>query len=223
MSTTTQRNILILAPHCDDAEFGLGASIQRWREEGASVHVLIASCSDYSRADGQNVCGKGRLIEARAAFEHLGVNSWKSAGWFKENQALACDYGRLVSQIEGEIKAINPSEVYVCLPSFNQDHRVLYDATLTAFRPGAQLASLYGYEYPGNAWGPNQPEHGRRYLIVDHDEMATKIEALDLHKSQFEGRTAGVRPQAALVLATQRGAEIGTKFAELVYVLKEIH
>ena len=31
MSTTTQRNILILAPHCDDAEFGLGASIQRWR------------------------------------------------------------------------------------------------------------------------------------------------------------------------------------------------
>ena len=74
MSTTTQRNILILAPHCDDAEFGLGASIQRWREEGASVHVLIASCSDYVRADGKDVCAKGRLVEARAAFEHLGVN-----------------------------------------------------------------------------------------------------------------------------------------------------
>ena len=84
------------------------------------------------------------------------------------------DYGRLVSQIEGEIKAINPSEVYVCLPSFNQDHRVLYDATLTAFRPGAQIASLYGYEYPGNAWGPNQPEHGRRYLVVEQDEMVNQ-------------------------------------------------
>ena len=84
-----------------------------------------------------------------------------------------------MSQIEGEITAINPTEVYVCLPSFNQDHRVLYDATLTAFRPGAQLASLYAYEYPGNAWGPTPPEHGRRYLVVEQDEIVTKIEALD--------------------------------------------
>jgi N-acetylglucosamine malate deacetylase 1 len=223
MSTTTQRNILILAPHCDDAEFGLGASIQRWREEGASVHVLIASCSDYARSDGKDVCAKGRLVEARAAFEHLGVNSWKSAGWFKENQALAVDYGRLVGQIEGEIKAINPAEVYVCLPSFNQDHRVLYDATLTAFRPGAQFASLYAYEYPGNAWGPNLPESGRRYLVAEEEEIVTKVEALTLHKSQFDGREAVVSPYAAMVLAMQRGAEIGTKYAELVYVLKEIH
>ena len=44
-----------------------------------------------------------------------------------------------------------------------------------------------------------------------------------MHKSQFEGRTAGVSPYAAMMLAMQRGAEIGTKFAELVYVLKEIH
>ena len=53
--------------------------------------------------------------------------------------------------------------------------------------------------------------------------MTTKIEALELHKSQFDGRQAGVSPYAAMALAMQRGVEIGTKYAELVYVLKEIH
>jgi len=222
MNGTTKR-VLILAPHCDDAEFGLGASIQRWREEGATIQVLIASCSDYQRSDGNPVCAKQRLIEARKAFDLLGVSGWKSGGWFKENQALSVDYGRLVSLIENEIKVVDATDVYVCLPSFNQDHRVLFDATMTAFRPGAQLASLYAYEYPGNVWGPTPPETGKRYLVVDMDEIQTKIEALEMHETQFAGRSAGVGPQAAVTLARQRGAEIGSQFAELVYMLKEIH
>jgi hypothetical protein len=49
-----------------------------------------------------------------------------------------------------------------------------------------------------------------------------KIEALKLHKSQFEGRKIAVGPEAASILARQRGAEIGVEYAELIYVLKEI-
>ena len=36
-------NILILAPHPDDGEFGCGASIKKWSDDGANIHYLAFS------------------------------------------------------------------------------------------------------------------------------------------------------------------------------------
>ena len=90
MSTTTQRNILILAPHCDDAEFGLGASIQRWREEGASVHVLIASCSDY----------KGTVLKQykKGRWGHLKVCLFRNGAQKRGPDRIDFPVHRLVAQ-----------------------------------------------------------------------------------------------------------------------------
>jgi len=217
-----KRRHLVLAPHHDDAEFGMGGCIQKFLSDGDDVRVIVAARGNYTRSDWVKVLGSVRADESRAALTRLGVKDMVFEDWFVENGAMEAPFGSLVSDIEGAVREYEPTDVYVCLPSFNQDHRRLYEATLTVFRPGLQTASLYAYEYPGNLWAEPVPVFGRRYFIITADEMQGKFDALNMHKSQFEGRKVGVDPFAALKLATLRGAEIGEQYAEVLFVLREV-
>lgn len=212
------RRLLVLAPHADDAEFGLGAFIARATDAGDKVTVLIAAFGNYERGS-VFVDGGKREGEARKALKHLGVSDVRFGHWFEENKALTANYGLLVSRIEELLNEFD--DIYVSLPSFNQDHRALYDAFVTATRPGMTWANLYAYEYPGNAWGPSLPLTGKKYLQASRSHAERKIEALNMHESQFKERFAAVGPEAAETLLRQRGAEIGRYGAELVYVLRE--
>ena len=215
--------LLILAPHIDDAEFGLGGMIQRRLIlEKAAIRVVVISTGSYTRSDGVEVLASRRNEEMHTALQYLGLDDFSAHEGFPENGGLLWDYGKLVSMIEREVRKYEATEVFTCLPSFNQDHRALFDATITAFRPGNLAANLYAYEYPGNCWGGGDPKFGRRYITVLPNHVLRKIEALRLHKSQFDGRKVAVGPEAASILARQRGAEIGVEYAELIYVLKEI-
>ena len=212
---------LIFAPHHDDAEFGLGGTIQRLRARDEEIEVVVCAAGDYVRADGRPVTQAERERESQAALQHLGVNAMRLVPMMAENGGRAADFPKMVATIEAIIGELFPACVYVCLPSSNQDHQVLYEAVIAAFRPGRDQPALLAYEYPGNCWGPPPPAFGKRYVPLTAAEASRKLEALEMHVSQFEGRTAGVAPEAARVLAMQRGAEIARPFAELIYVLKE--
>ncbi|WP_339084797.1 PIG-L family deacetylase [Hyphomicrobium sp. ghe19] len=212
------RRVLVLAPHADDAEFGIGAYIARATDAGWHVTVVIGATGNYHRGSVW-IDGGSREGEARKALAHLGVTDVRFEKWFNENLALAADYTRIVTGIENLVSGYD--EVYVCLPSFNQDHRVLHDAFLTATRPGRTTANLYAYEYPGNCWGPPLPTCGKKYLVCSPVHAVRKLEALMMHKSQFDGRFVCVGPQAAKSLLDQRGSEVGPDPAELVYVMRE--
>lgn len=213
---------LIFAPHHDDAEFGMGGTIQRFRQMGQHVAVAVCTAGDYRRSDGKLVGSLERQAETRTALTILGVTKTYFFDMMQENRGLEASYSSMVGRIEHMIRDLTPTNVYVCLPSFNQEHRMLYDAMITAFRPNWGLPNLIAYEYPGNCWGPAPPPAGRRYVVLDDVMMKHKLEALNMHRSQFEGRPVGVGPDAALTLAAQRGAEIGGGYAELLYVLKEV-
>lgn len=217
-----QKHLLVLAPHADDAEFGLGAYLCKCAKQYAVIAVVIAASGDYTR-DGQVISGAERRNEAVAALRHLGVQKIAFSSFFEENKALSADYVSIVSKIEELIETLKPDEVFVSLPSFNQDHRVLFDATMTALRPGrGNDVKLYGYEYPGNCWGPPPPTTGKKYLVATPETSVRKIQSLKMHRTQFDNRFVAVGPEAAVALLVQRGSEIGVPAAELVYLLREI-
>lgn len=226
MTTYSGERMLVLAPHADDAEFGIGGWIARAKEEGVGVfNVVIAATGDYRRSDGGFVTENLRKREAAEAFKLLGVDAWRAAGWFSENGALAADYGRIVHLIAREIDHWQPTEVFCALPSFNQDHRVLFDAFVTALRPGMHkgVKNVWAYPYPGNCWGPAPPREGRCYLKLEQRHVDVKMQALAAHQSQWDGRSVGVNPQASLINMQQWGSEIGEPYAELVYLLREVY
>ena len=63
--------ILILAPHTDDGELGMGGSIAKFIEEGKEVYVAAFSIAEDSLPEGFK---KDALVyEFRGAMEVLGV------------------------------------------------------------------------------------------------------------------------------------------------------
>lgn len=213
--------LLVFAPHIDDAEFGCGGLIYKRTQLGLFSRVLVLSNSDYHR-QGKKISKSDRRQEAEAAAVHLGCEMVIAEG-FDENEALNTDYARLVDGLQREIAQQEADCVLVCLPSFNQDHRVLYDAFITATRPVDHMPArqLWAYEYPGNAWGPQPPQHGH-YVRLTTSEMHSKLNALREHKTQFTDRTGHVTPNGALALAALRGSEVGVEYAEKFYLLRSI-
>jgi LmbE family N-acetylglucosaminyl deacetylase len=222
--------ILVLAPHADDAEFGLGGTLHKLAADPAvRIKVVIFAWGNYRHRNGHAVTGETRRAETAAAMAILGVEDYTFLQAFSENQALQAEYPAIVRHIDRALKEFQPDTVFTCLPSFNQDHEVLHKATLTAFRPGAAdaIARLYAYEYPGNVWGPESPGWGRVYVRLGAPDMAAKTNALWAHTSQFGTQFASfatglIHPEGAAILAHLRGMAAGCRQAELVFLIREL-
>ena len=119
-----------------------------------------------------------------------------------------------------------PDELFICLPSFNQDHQALFDATITALRPGRfdHIKRIWMYEYPGNSWGPEPPRGGRCYVRMGRHDLTMKLAALAVHKSQGFGtdHLQHVGMSGSQALSALRGSECSAEHAELFYLLREI-
>lgn len=65
------KNILVLAPHTDDGELGLGGTISKFIEEGKNVIYVAFSTADQSVPKGypKNILS----IEVKAATQKLGI------------------------------------------------------------------------------------------------------------------------------------------------------
>ena len=65
------KNILVLAPHTDDGELGLGGSISKFIKQGKNVVYVAFSTADQSVPDGfpKDILS----IEVKAATKKLGI------------------------------------------------------------------------------------------------------------------------------------------------------
>lgn len=216
--------MLVVAPHHDDAEFGLGGWMARAREENVGgFRVLVVAHGDYVRSDGVTVSGSVREQETALSMEILEAEH-RNLRWFPENEGLACDYAGLVQAISREIDAYGATEVFVPLPSFNQDHRVVHDACITALRPGTHptLRNVWCYPYPGSCWGCELPLFGRAYIGLKAHHVALKMRALRQHGSQWRDRPQiPVSPDTCMNQMFTWGRECGVEYAELLFLLRE--
>lgn len=140
------KNVLVLAPHADDAEFGVGGTLHRIackaKAPGApQVRVAIFAHGDYVNWRGETVSFAARIAETDYAMSRLGLGAAVFTSTFKENLGDLTPQLQIVCAVEDLLRDYQPEVVYTCLPSFNQDHRALYEATLTALRPGRRGAS----------------------------------------------------------------------------------
>lgn len=217
-------SLLVIAPHFDDAEFGCGGLLAKFRGV-MPTRVLVLSASSYKDARGQTIVGSVREHEGKVAASALGYEL-TLVRVANENEFLGASYSNVVGVIERHVKEWMPKLVVIPTPSYNQDHRVTYDACMTVLRPTWQpMLDVWAYEYPMSCWGPgvvDGPFVGKKYVRLDIDQMNLKLAALAAHKSQVFGKKGLSSCDGALALARMRGAEIGEDYAERFVPLREI-
>ena len=139
---------LIIAPHPDDAEYGLGAMMYNNSDD----IILLVFCMCQVHMEGQGtVTEKERKKEHREALHELGLRE-ENVIYLHYNDNLLLEYGYpgMVCKVNKRIDLWKPDEIYFPLKSFNQDHRAVHEVCITAFRPTKSInANLWMYEYPG--------------------------------------------------------------------------
>ena len=195
---------LIFSPHVDDEVLGCFSFLNR------DTHVLFAGVE--SRV---NIPEQTRLDELAASADALGFSHKLLNNTV--NQYVA---NELIQPFEEAITQLQPDTVLFPIPSYNQDHRAVYDAALVATRPHDTLwrvNRVLAFEQPhSQIWPYGNYGKPSVHRIINIDE---KIEAYQRYASQVRGHRSEATVTA---LAAMRGAEIGEPHAEAFHVLRWI-
>ncbi len=194
---TESANILVVAPHPDDPEFGIAGSVARWVREGKSIVYVVCTSGDKGTSDitmKPEKLSKIREEEQRAAAKLLGVREVIFLRY--PDQGLE-DTPEFRKDIVRQIRIYKPEIVATADPYrryfWHRDHRITGRVTLDAIYPYARDHLAYpdlwkqGYQ-PHKVrevllWGSQDPN----YRIDITDTFDIKLAALRCHKSQLGG------------------------------------
>jgi LmbE family N-acetylglucosaminyl deacetylase len=221
--------VLVAAAHPDDEVLGCGGTLARHAARGDRVHVLFFADGTSSRlADGVvNELIDRRVAEANAAAKIMKINPPQFLGLSDQRLDLLSLLD-LTHALEVVMSEIAPTVVYTHHGSdLNLDHRLVYQAVLTACRPtpGAVLKSIYAFEtLSSTEWGSSGtgPEFRPNRFVNISDHLDRKIEALAAYSSEVRAFPHPRSLEGARALATIRGTTIGVTAAEAFEIVREI-
>jgi LmbE family N-acetylglucosaminyl deacetylase len=220
--------VLVIAPHPDDEVFGCGGTIQRLKDGGASVYVLfvtVGTTKDFS-ARGESTAIE-RLEEIEKVSEFYGFTDYAMAMQGDEFhlQLDAVPQKEIVHAIERgthvSFQSVKPDLVLTTSPTdYNQDHRAVYLATMTAARPQSPERKAYQpailtYELPYQQWNVGEASPEPRALVrLSEADLQAKLDGLSLYSSQLKDPTNPLSLQGVETLARYRGLQCDSIAAE---------
>lgn len=209
----SNKNVLVLAPHTDDGEFGCGGTIAKYISKGYRVIYAAFSAAEQSALE----MGLPKDIlrhEVKEATSTLGITPDDCivlqfpVRHFQEKRQEILDE---MIKLSNEFK---PSVVF--LPSIHdthQDHEVIAREGFRAFKK----TTILGYEAPWN----NLTFTTNCFYVLDEQQLERKIAALKCYKSQY-GRSYATE-EYIRSLAITRGTQIGQRYAEVFESIREIN
>jgi len=202
-------NILVLAPHTDDGELGVGATINYLIEQKKNVVYVAFSTAEQSVPKGfpKNIL----KTEVKEATSKLGI---------KPENLIIYDYEvRKLNYVRQEIleELIKIKTQFhfdlVFIPSLHdihQDHTTIAQEGLRAFKN----TTLLGYELIWN----NLTFNTQCFVKLEEKHVNTKIQALQEYKSQ--GKRDYLSPDFIRSLCKARGVQVGSEYAEAFEVIR---
>lgn len=193
------RRVLAVGAHCDDIEIGAGGTLYTWARAASDTEfTCVILTSTPERAAESRAC-----LTALVAPAHVDVVVHDL-----RDTRLPVDYGR-VKDVLADLSR-HPWDVVLTHQRFDahQDHRLLGEATPTAFRDHLVLA----FEIP--KWdgdlGSSRPNV---YQPLTPEAVAAKWEVLDKHFVSQRGKDWW-DAEVFSALARLRGMECRSRYAE---------
>ena len=203
--------VLLVGPHADDVELGLGGTVSRIIEEGCEVKVIIFSTAVSSLLPG--FTQQGIVDETYKSLKQLGVTAEQIVIEDFEVRRFS-DYRQEILEILcREARDFNPDAVFVPASSdTHQDHAVVHAEAIRGFR----RTSVFGYELPWNNKGFDPT-----FLIeLEERHINAKETALGHYLSQ--AHRPYFQPGLLKNLAALRATVVGVQYGEAFEVIRMV-
>lgn len=204
--------LLIFSPHADDEILGCGGLISKVKKMKGYVHVCLFSCGDFKNM---------RKKEFETVMTYLNVDSFNIL--YSDEFHLKIDTVptfELIQNMEQVLNKIKPSLCALPYPSFNQDHKAIYEAGIAALRAQEnKYNDIIVYEYPQVGWNLYDPPFTPNLYLDIGEFIDRKVECFELYKSQQKTSKYAISSDGILTLAKYRGKEVSLQYAE-GYMLK---
>lgn len=205
--------VLALAPHPDDIELGMGATVKKLTDNGTQVIALVFSLAEASLPSG--FAKEDIKNECLSALQHLGVQDSNIHFLDFPVRKFSSFRQEILEELITFSKAINPDVVFCpSIHDTHQDHNVIANEAVRAFRK----TTVLGYELP---WNTKQFDSSLSISLEDH-HLVAKEESLCFYKSQanrpyFE---PGLLRNHARMRATVAGVEYVEAFEMIRMLLR---
>jgi len=115
---------LVISPHIDDEVLGCGGILDK------DTFVLYCGVENRYVNGDMSISVVTRINELKKVSKFLNFD-------FKllDNKVNNFQLKDLIGEFEEVISRLKPQQIYIPYPSYNQDHRIVYEASLIATRP----------------------------------------------------------------------------------------
>jgi LmbE family N-acetylglucosaminyl deacetylase len=203
------RNVLVLAPHVDDGEFGCGGTMARLIESGAMV--TYAGFTTAAKSVPPDFPSDILSHEVRAATKILGIDEQRLRIYDFEVRTFPTVRQDILEQLIKLGDEVMPDCVMMpALVDIHQDHKTIAEEGLRAFK----RTTLLAYEIPWN----NLNFSHQAYVRLEERHVEKKVAALACYQSQQ--RRNYTREHYIRNIAFTRGVDVGCDFAEVFEVYR---
>ena len=224
--------ILIVAAHPDDEVLGCGGTVARHVYEGDEVRVLFLAEGVTSRDQKRQTSKRAKEVDelrqtAGKVSRFLGAKPPQFAG-FPDNRMDSLQLLDVVKVVEACVHEVRPTIIYTHYHGdLNVDHRIAFQAVLTACRPIPKtlVRAIYSFEclssteWAGGHLGCAFAPH--RFVDIS-TFLEKKIEAMGFYESEMRPFPHPRSLESMRALALHRGACCGVMAAEAFEVDREV-
>ena len=200
---------LILAPHCDDGELGLGGTISKLVRGNVDVAYAAFSLAEKSIPKGLPLDTTRK--EVYKATNSLGIPP-KNVILFDFEVRLFSDSRQKIldSMIELQ-KKLNPKVVFIpSVSDKHQDHQVIATEAIRAFKN----ADIFSYDLPWNS----QKFNPNLFISISKIDLERKKKSISCYASQKNKDY--MNDEFVESLAIVRGVQSNYRYAEAFEIVK---
>jgi len=226
------KNVLVVAAHPDDEVLGCGGTIAKYSKDN-NIYLVILGEGISSRYIQRNEVKKKELLQLRKDSQKVGeLLGIKEIFFFAlpDNRFDTVSFLDIVKKVEEIIKKIKPEIIYTHYSGdLNIDHRLTFQAVLTATRPvkGCSVKEIYSFEIPSSTeWSFGKIEKDKIFnpnIFEDiSDALETKLKALKAYKNEIRKFPHPRSSKTIRAMATRWGSVAGLKYAEAFELTRKI-
>ena len=223
-----KNKVLVCVAHSDDETFGCGGTIAKHVSKGDKVYCISFTDGVSSRKNTKLSDIKKREVSKNKASKILGFKWVKTKTVFEDNKLSFNNLLDITKIIEISKKKIKPNIIYTHFADdLNIDHRVVAEATLTAFRPepNEKLEQLITIEVPSATDFrilKNKKNFLPNYFLNIEKFLKYKIKAIKCYKNELKKYPHSRSVMGIKNLSKIRGHQSGLKFAEAFEIIRKI-